>query len=62
MKLIEFMYDEKWFGLDVDRMNHFIWQEKPQILDVTIGSKRFVFKGEKAVMIYGRLQKALERP
>lgn len=60
--MIEFMYDGKWFGLDVAKMSYFIWQEGKNILELVIGGQKFVFRGEdKAPMIYQKLRKALDK-
>ncbi len=62
MKLIEFMYDGKWFGLDVAKMSYFIWLEQSSVLELVVGGKKFVFKGaDKAPMIYQKLHKALDK-
>jgi len=59
--IIEFMYDGKWFGLDIGKMSYFIWQEGKNILELVIGGQKFVFKGEKAPMIYQKLRKVLDK-
>lgn len=62
MKLIEFMYDGLWYGLDISKMSYFIWQKEKNNLVLIIGGKKFEFKGEdKAPMIYQKLRKALDK-
>ena len=62
MNILQFMHDDegKWYGLDLDKMVCFKWQEKKQILELFIGGQKVMIKGEKALTVYERMRKQLD--